>query len=110
MAGDDEKKEQERGKTSIITADAIRLVLDKAADVDKALALIEEYDMHSVIGLALFFLTPLLSFRILVRKMKKNIKIMHEHLTKSLERYIFIITVATLSCGSAKETKSSLTY
>lgn len=56
MAGDDEKKEQERGKTSIITADAIRLVLDKAADVDKALALIEEYDMHSVIGLALFFL------------------------------------------------------
>ena len=29
MAGDDEKTEQERGKTSIITADAIRLVLDK---------------------------------------------------------------------------------
>ena len=72
MAGDDEKTEQERGKTSIITADAIRLVLDKAADVDKALALIEEYDMHSVIGLALFFLTPLLSFRILVRKNEKK--------------------------------------
>ena len=75
MAGDDEKKEQERGKTSIITADAIRLVLDKAADVDKVLALIEEYDMHSVIGWALFFfVTPLLSFRILIRKMKKKHK------------------------------------
>lgn len=56
MAGDDEKTEQERGKTSIITADAIRLVLDKAADVDEALALIEEYDMYSVIGWPLFFL------------------------------------------------------
>lgn len=56
MTGDDEKTEQERGKTSIITADAIRLVLDKAEDVDKALAFIEEYDMHSVIGWALFFL------------------------------------------------------
>ena len=75
MTGDDEKTEQERGKTSIITADAIRLVLDKAADVDEALALIEEYDMHSVIGWALFFfVTPLLSFRILVRKMKKKHK------------------------------------
>ena len=56
MAGYDEKKEQDRGKTSIITADAIRLVLDKAANVDEALALIEEYDMYSVIGWALFFL------------------------------------------------------
>ncbi len=63
MAGDDEKKEQERGKTSIITADAIRLVLDKAADVDKALALIEEYDMHSVIGLALFFFNTPFKFQ-----------------------------------------------
>ena len=57
MAGDDEKKEQERGKTSIITADAIRLVLDKA------LALIEEYDMHSVIGLALFFFNTPFKFQ-----------------------------------------------
>lgn len=63
MAGDDEKKEQERGKTSIITADAIRLVLDKAADVDKALALIEEYDMHSVIGLASFFFNTPFKFQ-----------------------------------------------
>ncbi len=55
MAGDDEKTEQEWGKTSIITTDAIRLVLDKAANVDEALDLIEEYDMHSVIGWAHHF-------------------------------------------------------
>ena len=57
MAGDDEKTEQERGKTSIITADAIRLVLDKA------LALIEEYDMHSVIGWTLFFCNTSFKFQ-----------------------------------------------
>ena len=60
-----------------------------------------------------FFVTPLLSFRILVKKnekkSKKNIKFTHQLLTKSLERDIFIFTVATLSCDSAKETKSSLT-
>ncbi len=55
MAGDDEKTEQERGNVSIITTDAIRLVLDKAANVDEALALIEQYDMHSVIGWAHHF-------------------------------------------------------
>ena len=30
---------------------------------------------------------------------------MHELLTKSLERYIFIFTVATLSCGNEQSKK-----
>ncbi|MCP1110951.1 linear amide C-N hydrolase [Ohessyouella blattaphilus] len=39
---------QNTGKTAITTCMAIRLMLDKAADVEEAVALLEEYDMHSI--------------------------------------------------------------
>ncbi|MDO4285479.1 MAG: C45 family peptidase [Eubacteriales bacterium] len=38
---------QETGKTPITTTSAIRMVLDKAATVDEAIALMQQYDMHS---------------------------------------------------------------
>ncbi|MDL2216418.1 linear amide C-N hydrolase [Desulfovibrio sp. OttesenSCG-928-M14] len=39
---------QETGKTPIVTMLAMRLMLDKAATVDEALKLLEQYDMHSI--------------------------------------------------------------
>lgn len=38
---------QETDKVDITTTSAIRMILDKAATVDEALALLEQYDMHS---------------------------------------------------------------
>lgn len=38
---------QNTGKTPITTTSAIRLLLDKAADVDEAIAILESYDMNS---------------------------------------------------------------
>lgn len=38
---------QDNGKTDITTSSAIRMVLDKAATVDEAVALLEQYDMHA---------------------------------------------------------------
>lgn len=38
---------QETGKTPITTTSAIRMVLDKAATVEEAIGLLEQYDMHS---------------------------------------------------------------
>ena len=55
MAGDREQTAQERGNISVTTTDAIRLVLDKAATVDEAIAILENHDMHSVIGAAHHF-------------------------------------------------------
>lgn len=55
VAGDKEKTAQNTGKTSVTTTTAIRLVLDKAATVDEAIALLENHDMHSVIGFAHHF-------------------------------------------------------
>lgn len=55
MTGDREATAQERGKTSVTTTDAIRLILDKAATVDEAVKLLENHDMHSVIGAAHHF-------------------------------------------------------
>ena len=46
----EEPTNQERGNVNVTTTDAIRLVLDKAATVDEALKLLENHDMHSVIG------------------------------------------------------------
>ena len=52
MAGDDEETHQQTGKTALTTTTAIRLLLDKAADVDEAVALLKQYDMNSSIGAA----------------------------------------------------------
>lgn len=42
---------QDTGKSNLTTTTAIRLLLDRAADVDEAVALLEQYDMHSSAGL-----------------------------------------------------------
>jgi len=42
---------QNRGRTPLTTSTAIRLLLDRAATVDEALALLEQYDMHSSAGM-----------------------------------------------------------
>ncbi|MFA5450367.1 MAG: C45 family peptidase [Clostridia bacterium] len=41
---------QERGKTPITTTTLIRLVLDKAASVEEAITLIDNYDLHDSTG------------------------------------------------------------
>lgn len=46
----DEPTNQDTGKTDITTTTAIRLMLDKAATVDEAISLLEQYDMHSSAG------------------------------------------------------------
>lgn len=43
----DEPTVQKTGKTPITTTSAIRMVLDKAATVEEAIGLLEQYDMHS---------------------------------------------------------------
>lgn len=48
--GDDELTSQNTGKVDLTTTTAIRLLLDKAASVDEAIELLEQYDMHSDIG------------------------------------------------------------
>lgn len=52
MAGDDEETHQQTSKTALTTTTAIRLLLDRAADVDEAIALLEQYDMNSSVGRA----------------------------------------------------------
>ena len=51
----EETTAQERGNVSVTTTYAIRMVLDKAANVDEALELLRTHDMHSVIGRAHHF-------------------------------------------------------
>lgn len=46
----DEPTNQATGKTNITTTTAIRLMLDKAATVDEAIELLQQYDMHSSAG------------------------------------------------------------
>lgn len=48
--GDSELTSQNTAKVDITTTTAIRLLLDKAANVDEAIELLEQYDMHSDIG------------------------------------------------------------
>lgn len=55
MAGDDEATHQATDKIDLTTTSAIRLLLDKAATVDEAVALLQEYDMNSSIGAAHHF-------------------------------------------------------
>lgn len=52
MAGDKEESHQQTDKPDLTTTTAIRLLLDRAADVDEAIALLEQYDMNSSIGSA----------------------------------------------------------
>lgn len=46
---------QETDKKDITTTTAVRLLLDQAADVDEALELLKEYDLHSSMGLMVHF-------------------------------------------------------
>ena len=52
MAGDHEETHQQTEKVNLTTTTAIRLLLDRAANVDEAIALLEQYDMNSSIGSA----------------------------------------------------------
>lgn len=55
MAGDKEETHQQTEKANLTTTTAIRLLLDRAADVDEAIALLRQYDMNSSIGSAHHF-------------------------------------------------------
>ncbi|MGN0168532.1 MAG: C45 family autoproteolytic acyltransferase/hydrolase [Acetatifactor sp.] len=52
MAGDMEETHQNTEKADLTTTTAIRLLLDRAANVEEAIALLEQYDMNSSIGSA----------------------------------------------------------
>ena len=52
MAGDMEETHQKTDKPDLTTTTAIRLLLDRAADADEAIALLKQYDMNSSIGAA----------------------------------------------------------
>ena len=55
IAGDHEDTHQQTEKADLTTTTAIRLLLDRAANVDEAVALLEQYDMNSSIGSAHHF-------------------------------------------------------
>lgn len=50
--GDNEQTHQQTDKADLTTSTAIRLLLDKAATVDEAVTLLEQYDMNSAIGMS----------------------------------------------------------
>ncbi|MDO4419650.1 MAG: carcinine hydrolase/isopenicillin-N N-acyltransferase family protein, partial [Ruminococcus sp.] len=52
VAGDNEVTKQNTEKADLTTTSAIRLLLDKAANVDEAIGLLSQYDMNSSIGMA----------------------------------------------------------
>lgn len=52
LAGDNEVTDQKSERKDLTTTSAIRLLLNKAADLPEALELLTEYDMHSDIGTA----------------------------------------------------------
>lgn len=55
MVQDNERVDQKTSKPDITTTTAIRLLLDKASDVDEAVKLLEQYDMHASKGMTLHF-------------------------------------------------------
>ena len=55
MIEDNESVNQNTGKPDITTTTAVRLLLDKASDVDEALELLGRYDMHASKGLTVHF-------------------------------------------------------
>lgn len=52
VAGDKEETHQDTGKPNVTTTLAIRLLLNKAANVEEALQLLKQYDHHSDAGFA----------------------------------------------------------
>lgn len=56
MIEDSDSINQDTGKPDITTTTAIRLLLDKAATVDEAVSLLEQYDMHSSMGWMVHFM------------------------------------------------------
>lgn len=52
IAGDNAQTHQLSDKPDLTTTSAIRLLLDKAANVDEAIELLSQYDMNSSIGMA----------------------------------------------------------
>lgn len=55
MIQDSDSIEQDTEKPDITTTTAIRLLLDKAATVEEALELLEQYDMHASMGMMVHF-------------------------------------------------------
>lgn len=51
MIQDSATIEQDTGKPDITTTTAIRLLLDQAGDVDEALNLLKQYDLHASMGM-----------------------------------------------------------
>lgn len=47
--------DQNTGKPDLTTTTAVRLLLDKAANTDEALALLEQYDLHASAGMMVHF-------------------------------------------------------
>lgn len=50
--GDEEQTHQQTDKVDLTTSSAIRLLLDKAANVNEAITLLKNYDMNSAIGMS----------------------------------------------------------
>ena len=55
MIEDSDTIEQNTGKTGITTTTAVRLLLNNAADVEEAVALLETYDLHASFGYMVHF-------------------------------------------------------
>lgn len=55
MIQDSASIDQDTGKPDLTTTTAIRLLLNQAADVGEALDLLEQYDMHSSMGMMVHF-------------------------------------------------------
>lgn len=55
MIEDNAEIAQDRDKTDLTTTTAVRLLLNQAADVEEALELLQQYDLHSSIGMMIHF-------------------------------------------------------
>lgn len=55
MIEDSDTISQDTGKKDITTTTVVRLLLDRAADVDEALALLKKYDLHASMGMMVHF-------------------------------------------------------
>lgn len=53
MIDDPDATDQDTGKPGITTTTAVRLLLDKAANVEEAIGLLKQYDMHASAGMML---------------------------------------------------------